>query len=81
MLNEEEKNKALMWIKKNVTPHPRKTYNSYVLKHIMQHSIGIYCEERVFSELMIESGFINEDKYQNNFYATVNPEMCKKFYS
>ena len=58
-LPEEELKSALAWIKQNLVPRetPLEGYSSYSIKHIMEHSIGLYVTNQQFKELMLLCGF------------------------
>lgn len=58
-LHKEEQERILNWIKENFIP--KKTinynYNSYGLKHLIQHDKGIYMTNEQFKKAMLLCGF------------------------
>lgn len=82
-LREYEFDSSVQWIKENIEPmnSPNLSQSSYYLKHILEHSTGIYLTNNQFKDLMLKCGFapINEGFLNWNYkIKKVKEEKPKK---
>ena len=81
-MDEKARERCSGWIKQYLSEYPRKTTDSYVLKHMFERMTGIYASNAEFQEIMRENGFEPRDNSDSLFSVKVDSVVIQQvFYS
>ena len=80
-MNDAERERCATWINQYLSEYPRKTADSYVLKHLFQKMTGIYASEAEFQEVLHECGFEPLENHNSLFSLRVDKIVIENVYN
>ena len=79
-MNDAERERCVAWINQYLSEYPRKTADSYCLKHLFQKMTGIYASEAEFQAVLRECGFEPLENHDSLFSLKVDRVVIENVY-